>query len=1105
MKYRIIILLMLCFWQNLPGFTQTVELSQFPYKSPEALSFQRYGEYEGGEYTGNPTISIPLYNLKYRDIEIPINLTYQGGGIRVNEEASWVGLGWNLAVGGCINHIPAGTPDTCLPRIVPWNDYKTFFNQNPAPYYQTNELNSHSSEALTSEIAKGKGEWDFYSVTLAGKSFLFFINPYTNNPTIIGKDNEQYKIGYWDTNANWLITDDNGTEFYFANREIVNDGSGTIYTSTWNLIKIKSQTGATAIFNYSSLADVRFLPQVYQKFDFITGITPISTSQTGIIQGEYHGVGFSSQFTYNNYYMTKSYLSSITTDDQTITFSLNSRQDIEGASRKLDTISVTSKITGARTKNICFNYSYFISTTQGGDYMSKILGLNMDYRTKRLKLLSVEDGLPGQEKKSHSFEYEESQPLPYKTSYAVDFWGFYNGQANVMSPESGMGEHTFIPTPSQCYIGDSRYNSIPDNVKLMKAADRLSREKYMIAGTLKKIIYPTKGYSKFSFESHRFSSFPCYPEGSANQTFQYSVADINHVGTSGGPTIHQLIELDQSYEGTLEVTFSGKTGISLIDMKRADASVSLLAVAPRTGPQFKVTLNDISIPSDQSRCSVTIPVKLTANKYSFTANLPASFGNNPGATVAGVLRIRPSAAPSFSTGAGLRIKSVENYGNDNTLLEKTEYEYSNGILLCPMKVTEDKTYYSVVPCYFPESFGATKYEILRLSSEGCGIPAYTNALRNGVVGYSRVSVKKSGGDNGTSITYFTNQAASNSLSNLYLFPNGTANGNITQKIALTSSGDTIRNTVNTYSSKASEKYKCNVTSEDRYQGVAGVLLPSFINQGLHYARYNMQVYSYYRDWIPLTRSVVTDYVNNKPTISVTHDYEYNTTNHLIMRDKTSSSQNGKTFITEYAYPVTFPTEGMYKELNARHIWNPVVQRSLYTSSNGIETLLSQKKTEYAFWTSAMVLPSYDYYALSGGNLEKRIAYTYDVQGNVRSMVKDGTEKIVYLWGYNSLYPVAKIEGATYVEVEGWLTTAIISNLAANTTTVPSTLNTIRNKLYGKGVMLTTYTYQPLVGMTSMTTPSGEVTTYEYDNSSRLTRVKDHTGKIVEQYDYHYKL
>lgn len=77
-------------------------------KSPEASAFQKYGETEINEYTGNPAISIPLYTLSYKGIEVPLSLTYDGGGIQVRQEASWVGLGWSLNVGGCINYVCQG-------------------------------------------------------------------------------------------------------------------------------------------------------------------------------------------------------------------------------------------------------------------------------------------------------------------------------------------------------------------------------------------------------------------------------------------------------------------------------------------------------------------------------------------------------------------------------------------------------------------------------------------------------------------------------------------------------------------------------------------------------------------------------------------------------------------------------------------------------------------------------------------------------------------------------------------------------------------------------------------------------------------------------------
>jgi YD repeat-containing protein len=52
--------------------------------------------------------------------------------------------------------------------------------------------------------------------------------------------------------------------------------------------------------------------------------------------------------------------------------------------------------------------------------------------------------------------------------------------------------------------------------------------------------------------------------------------------------------------------------------------------------------------------------------------------------------------------------------------------------------------------------------------------------------------------------------------------------------------------------------------------------------------------------------------------------------------------------------------------------------------------------------------------------------------------------------------------------------------------------------------ITSYTYKPLVGMTSQTDAKGMTTYYEYDAFQRLKAVKDQNGNILKQTDYHYK-
>ena len=55
-----------------------------------------------------------------------------------------------------------------------------------------------------------------------------------------------------------------------------------------------------------------------------------------------------------------------------------------------------------------------------------------------------------------------------------------------------------------------------------------------------------------------------------------------------------------------------------------------------------------------------------------------------------------------------------------------------------------------------------------------------------------------------------------------------------------------------------------------------------------------------------------------------------------------------------------------------------------------------------------------------------------------------------------------------------------------------------------GAMVTTFTYDPLVGVTSTTDPKGRTTYYEYDGLGRLKRTVDAGGNVLGQNAYHYR-
>ena len=179
------------------------------FRTPEASAFKKYGEESVNEYTGTADISVPLHTVKCKDIEIPIVLRYDASGIKVDQEASWVGLGWNLTVGGCINYVFAGGHDLYNAPDIPnavWTEYlsskfsiSTYGNHeyktqtryyvcNPnensnwmssLPYTPQDFILSYTDnigggQGMKEYVDWGFGERDFYSVNVMGKSFMFF-------------------------------------------------------------------------------------------------------------------------------------------------------------------------------------------------------------------------------------------------------------------------------------------------------------------------------------------------------------------------------------------------------------------------------------------------------------------------------------------------------------------------------------------------------------------------------------------------------------------------------------------------------------------------------------------------------------------------------------------------------------------------------------------------------------------------------------------------------------------------------------------------------------------------------------------------------------------
>ena len=106
-KYFIIgcLLLTNTFYSQIGPFTTS------PIKSPDATSFVNSNFLPLDEYAGKANIIIPIYSINLDGLEIPISLSYDTGGVKINTTSSTVGLNWSLNTGGLISKETLGIND----------------------------------------------------------------------------------------------------------------------------------------------------------------------------------------------------------------------------------------------------------------------------------------------------------------------------------------------------------------------------------------------------------------------------------------------------------------------------------------------------------------------------------------------------------------------------------------------------------------------------------------------------------------------------------------------------------------------------------------------------------------------------------------------------------------------------------------------------------------------------------------------------------------------------------------------------------------------------------------------------------------------------------
>ncbi|MPS66731.1 MAG: hypothetical protein DI622_09285 [Chryseobacterium sp.] len=1086
-------------------------------KAPEANTLSKFVNTPEGDYTGTTSFSIPLYEININGYTLPLSLKYHASGIQVDEISGKYGLGWVLDFGGIsLSYQKYGKEDTNLwvPKIADLGSLNSVDSpMNKFAFYASTSLFPEDSQPdiFEYQIPNNSGKFSIYN-----KQIIKF------PPSDIKLDQNFLNTAFSSLNGlknlTPTITDTNGTVYTFGNPNIsyadlsnsTTIAVGQMYSSlNWNINTIKTANAEINFLyesnNYNYLHNIRYSKDLTVELKQDPNYVGSScyTSGSGTIEDKITNS------------VKDNLLKTIIFPEGKVEFIYNSktsesRNDIP-EHRFLKEINVYNR--NNLIKNIKLNYSYFFTSAVNS---GSSLTTEQKNTENRLRLDNVTDSMTGKYEIDYYLPAADEE-LPSRLA-SKDYWGFYNGQS-----------------PTNNNITQINYEGETYGV-----TNRQSNLYYTKFLSLKSLKYPTGGVHSIEYELNDY-----YVGGTVR------VADSINSRTFSGDNI-AAPGLFGSVEIDIDNVTSGKHTFAFGSSQTIPSNPDQI-IQGENYMHYIMQLydgNNQLIYTTSSAVESVANFQLAGGNYKLKIGKTAHYNDAPNHYYEFVLESRIPQYTMIKNNPSGGLRTSRYKITDNQVLKydvsfdynKPNTDKSSGISFSPLttslimsntpKMNNTADGSPPTPAYNE----SCEHYILTNDNNGLNL----NVVGKGNVGYEYVtkkfhSVENSSGysiakkfyvDYDSSFNQVTNYGALGELVAPRFLSN--KNGSVLKETYFNDSNDSIKivkyeygydNHYNTMTpiQGLEQDYILSGSTYNRtsFKHKPGsMFIQNSTTYGAPYYNYSAYRYVVPSTWVRLLRRTTDEKLNGKFIHTVT-DYNYNSDyqhlNHISEMTTAANETVNKTIIS-------FATEKNNQLMISKNMIGIPLETEIKKDNKTLsktETLYPTSQWEADAKTSGLVLP----YQVNSTDLLSVVSAEatydrYDAQGNILQYTTKGGVSTTIIWGYNNTQPIARVEGAKLSDISQSLIDAIVSASNTDAYAAPandeiallSTLNTFRTDASLAGYQITTYTYDPLIGVRSITPPSGIREVYIYDSAGRLKEVREQSqsGKLLKEYQYNYK-